>query len=1099
MRVRNTIALIMGGMTLLVLAEGLPVGKIVSRAASLTSERNYAEAAALLIRWDIQRDLDALAFTTRDYAEWDWAWMFIESPADPVWNFEPEVSDRILLRNRFGLVAVCRKDGTLLLGKCLDLKTGEQQALPEDLPELLRKMVSSGQWQRPVKGFVRLDGQVWGWSSHPVTRTDRSAPHNGFLMFAKPAEQMLEEIKGSPLNVLIANLTLRRLDPDIGRSQQNVAVMRPEVTFPYRVYPAEEETGRMRVDLTLYGLDGQPVALVTTVTPGLFFLSNQHLWNRELTFGLLVGVALTAVLYGLLTRLVSAPLERLRSFIVGLDPARPVTERLSPGPGSEFRELAGSINQLLDTLETVRAEESRTRNQLQRREEQLRALFDQMVAGAALHEIIFDASGEPVDYRFLAVNQAFERLTGFRRKDVLGRTVREILPHFDSFWIRFYGETAKTGRSAETIHEEPELGRIYEVYAYSPELGKFVALFTDVTERVLQERQQQLLLKLTDRLNGARYYAEVLEALRHCFHQAFGDAETALYREREADIELLAGPGNEALETIVREIGQTAEDQCFREKDPAEALTAAASVAYRNSGTGERMVIAVHVPGMSRWDPWKQNLFRTACSLAGTTLARVMSEERIRRRLELEALATASSMRFIRGEPGKIREQIRHAIEDMGRFCEAGYISLELGLKNGQGSDFFRWSSREETAERAGAPVDLNRLSWLYARLREGKVVQIDGLDSLPEEASVERQLMMSWGWAAASIRMIPLMSEEGPEGLLTLVRDGWPDPEWLREDLPQLRILGDLILMAWQRARTIAAMQQRAISLLNPSADDGGYPLEVLFNSDELQRLLETFARAHNVHAVILDVEGNPFTRPVPSNEAELWPRILQLTRQISAQETGGRLCLCLMSGHVFWIAPIRADRTLLGYWVVGAEADRIAGLPEDIRTAEGPVWLNAEALAPDGFTAVGALVSQIAERLSTLALYNIRQAQLLARLTASEFLQQRLFTSVENAGDAILFCDGSGQVIYANRAADRMFDRWFSDLEGIRVFRPDELPDARLHCDVPVTRWFREPRRLAGEFDFAGANGRRRCVAFSLSPVEGSSENRTDWLVVC
>ena len=104
MRVRNTIALIMGGMTLLVLAEGLPVGKIVSRAASLTSERNYAEAAALLIRWDIQRDLDALAFTTRDYAEWDWAWMFIESPADPVWNFEPEVSDRILLRNRFGLV-----------------------------------------------------------------------------------------------------------------------------------------------------------------------------------------------------------------------------------------------------------------------------------------------------------------------------------------------------------------------------------------------------------------------------------------------------------------------------------------------------------------------------------------------------------------------------------------------------------------------------------------------------------------------------------------------------------------------------------------------------------------------------------------------------------------------------------------------------------------------------------------------------------------------------------------------------------------------------------------------------------------------------------
>jgi len=43
-------------------------------------------------------------------------------------------------------------------------------------------------------------------------------------------------------------------------------------------------------------------------------------------------------------------------------------------------------------------------------------LFQEMVDAFALHEIICDASGKPVDYRFLAVNSAFEKMTGFSLK-----------------------------------------------------------------------------------------------------------------------------------------------------------------------------------------------------------------------------------------------------------------------------------------------------------------------------------------------------------------------------------------------------------------------------------------------------------------------------------------------------------------------------------------------------------------------------------------------------------------------------------------------------------------------------------------------------------
>ena len=51
-----------------------------------------------------------------------------------------------------------------------------------------------------------------------------------------------------------------------------------------------------------------------------------------------------------------------------------------------------------------------------------------MINGFALHEIICDPQGKPVDYRFLEINPAFERITGLKASDVVGKTVLEVLP-----------------------------------------------------------------------------------------------------------------------------------------------------------------------------------------------------------------------------------------------------------------------------------------------------------------------------------------------------------------------------------------------------------------------------------------------------------------------------------------------------------------------------------------------------------------------------------------------------------------------------------------------------------------------------------------------
>jgi diguanylate cyclase (GGDEF)-like protein/PAS domain S-box-containing protein len=114
-------------------------------------------------------------------------------------------------------------------------------------------------------------------------------------------------------------------------------------------------------------------------------------------------------------------------------------------------------------------------------------LFHSMISGFAMHEIICDAQGNPVDYRFLEANPAFYELTGLSEVKLIGSTVLEVIPNLEPFWIERYGHVALSGESTKFVYPVAILGRHFEVIAYSPEKGKFATLFTDVTERINSE------------------------------------------------------------------------------------------------------------------------------------------------------------------------------------------------------------------------------------------------------------------------------------------------------------------------------------------------------------------------------------------------------------------------------------------------------------------------------------------------------------------------------------------------------------------------------------------------------------------------------------
>jgi PAS domain S-box-containing protein len=119
-------------------------------------------------------------------------------------------------------------------------------------------------------------------------------------------------------------------------------------------------------------------------------------------------------------------------------------------------------------------------------ERKYRLLFDNMLNGFAYHQIVVNDAGIPVDYRFIDVNEAFERQTGLVRDQVVGRRVTEALPGIeeDEFdWIGTYGKVALEGGGVTLEQYSEPLDRWYSVIAYAPQHGFFATIFDDITER----------------------------------------------------------------------------------------------------------------------------------------------------------------------------------------------------------------------------------------------------------------------------------------------------------------------------------------------------------------------------------------------------------------------------------------------------------------------------------------------------------------------------------------------------------------------------------------------------------------------------------------
>jgi PAS domain S-box-containing protein len=145
-------------------------------------------------------------------------------------------------------------------------------------------------------------------------------------------------------------------------------------------------------------------------------------------------------------------------------------------------------------LEKARAEEA-----MRKSEDKYRSLFNSIDEGFCVIEIIYNETGEAVNYRFKEVNKEYERQTG--QQDPSGKLGPEVAPLTEPYWLNIYDNVVRTGEPVrfENYHEGSH--RWYESYASrigGPGSRQVAIVFRDITERKNADERQTFLLKLND-------------------------------------------------------------------------------------------------------------------------------------------------------------------------------------------------------------------------------------------------------------------------------------------------------------------------------------------------------------------------------------------------------------------------------------------------------------------------------------------------------------------------------------------------------------------------------------------------------------------------
>ncbi|MBN2163318.1 MAG: PAS domain S-box protein [Pontiellaceae bacterium] len=636
--------------------------------------------------------------------------------------------------------------------------------------------------------------------------------------------------------------------------------------------------------------------------------------------------------------------------------------------GNPLRSV-GTIQDITEYRRALDAEQQSMQN--------YRLLFENMMTGFALHEIICDEDGTPADYRYLEVNPAFEEMVGVDAEKLIGSTVKEVFPDIDPFWIENFGRVALTRQAVLFENYFEPLNRHFEVWAYSPRENQFAVVCLDVTERKMAAEEM-------------RHAKEQLQYILNNSHDAIFQIDLqGKYTYANDAASLISGYSvDELLRMNMRDLAA-----------PAYHEVVFGRLRDRMNGGHDDTPFAIQIirkDGRHSWFELKTSgVYDDNGVLVGVQgVARDAT-----RRIQAEEALRASEL---------LRKKLLETIPD------PIWLKDPDGVYLGCNHAFERLVGQPESVVLGQTAFDL------FDRDLAGFFQKNDRIATEAGQAMVSEEYLV--------------FAEDGYEGTFETIRTPLMDAD--NHLIGVLGIARDIT----ERKRMKEALEKRILSLTRPLGDKEGIEFEDLFDLKELQRIQDEFSNATGVAAIIVKPNGERLTQYsnlskvcgefVKSTEAGR--RLCDASDRFISRKNESSFNIHRCEGCGLKVAGVSI--------VVGGKhvASWLIGQVRDGSQSEATVRARAKTLGvdPDGFFAafkevpimtevrfeqiVSALLD-FAGQMSNAAYMNLQQARFIAEEKVRSAELQRLSTAINQAAESVVITDSDGRIEYVNPAFER------------------------------------------------------------------------------
>ncbi|AKB75075.1 hypothetical protein MSLAZ_1814 [Methanosarcina lacustris Z-7289] len=286
----------------------------------------------------------------QDWACWDDTYRFIDDQNQGY--IKVNLQNETLAGLKVNVMLFVNETGSLVYEKSIDLDTGEEKPVPEELIKLIKSgALSTKSEDDDMSGCILLDENPMFISCHPILTTGYEGPVKGTLIFGRYFDRdLLDYFSETACSSIFMYRADRDMPSDFQAKRQNFS------EFPTRIIvePLSEKTIAGYFDLM--DISGQPAIIMRADFPRDLYLNGEKTLNSMYFFLLLTGIVTGVGVKFALDNFFVSRLVEIDTFVTRVRSEKDLSKRLPLKDSDELYRLSREINGMLNEIDLAQQE-----------------------------------------------------------------------------------------------------------------------------------------------------------------------------------------------------------------------------------------------------------------------------------------------------------------------------------------------------------------------------------------------------------------------------------------------------------------------------------------------------------------------------------------------------------------------------------------------------------------------------------------------------------------------------------------------------------------------------------------------------------------------